>query len=153
MSVLKGLGKNITTMTNVKLKSILLRCMHGDVYSRERMFRFGMTSDNLCSRCQQIETTEHMLIGCDYVLNLWTKIGRITGIPNRNLDEILGAHEIHDKITLTIHAEVLRRLLAIERPVSDVDDLLLSIVRYLNTLERGVTKYQVAKIVEYLEQT
>ena len=152
-SVLKGLGKNITTMTNVKLKSILLRCMHGDVYSRERMFRFGMTSDNLCSRCQQIETTEHMLIGCDYVLNLWTKIGRITGIPNRNLDEILGAHEIHDKITLTIHAEVLRRLLAIERPVSDVDDLLLSIVRYLNTLERGVTKYQVAKIVEYLEQT
>ena len=47
----------------------------------------------------------------------------------------------------------LRRLLAIERPVVPVDNLLLSIVRNLNTLERGVTKYQVSKILEYLQQT
>ena len=152
-ALLKGLGKNIKSMTNVKLKSIILRCLHGDVYSKERMYRFGMSSDNLCSRCSQVETTEHMLLHCSYVTELWNKIGKFTGISNNSIDEILGNHEMHDKITLTIHAETLRRLLAIERPVVPVDNLLLSIVRNLNTLERGVTKYQVSKILEYLQQT
>ena len=117
------------------------------------MYRFGMSSDNLCSRCSQVETTEHMLLHCSYVTELWNKIGKFTGISNNSIDEILGNHEMHDKITLTIHAETLRRLLAIERPVVPVDNLLLSIVRNLNTLERGVTKYQVSKILEYLQQT
>ena len=94
-----------------------------------------------------------MLLHCSYVTELWNKIGKFTGISNNSIDEILGNHEMHDKITLTIHAETLRRLLAIERPVVPVDNLLLSIVRNLNTLERGVTKYQVSKILEYLQQT
>ena len=150
---LKKLGRNISTLTNCRLKSIILRCLHGDVYCRERMFRFGMTDDSKCTRCSKVETIEHMLHECEYVSNLWHLIGSITGIKNRNLQEILGIHPIHDKVTLTIHAETLRRLLAIERPTVPVKDLLKSVVRNLSIVEKGFSKYQVKQILDHLEQS
>ena len=150
---LKKLARTIGSLTNCKLKSIILRCLHGDVYCRERMFRFGMTDDNKCSRCSQVETIEHMLFTCKYVSELWKLIGSVTGIKNSNLQEILGLNPIHDKVTLTIHAEILRRLLAIERPVEAIKDLLKSAVRSLSIVEKGFSKYQVKKILDHLEQT
>ena len=150
---LKKLARSIASLTNCKLKSIILRCLHGDVYCRERMFRFGMTDDNKCSRCSQVETIEHMLFTCKYVSELWKLIGSVTGIKNSNLQEILGLNPIHDKVTLTIHAEILRRLLAIERPVEAIKDLLKSAVRSLSIVEKGFSKYQVKKILDHLEQT
>ena len=150
---LKKLARSIGSLTNCKLKSIILRCLHGDVYCRERMFRFGMTDDNKCSRCSQVETIEHMLFTCKYVSELWKLIGSVTGIKNSNLQEILGLNPIHDKVTLTIHAEILRRLLAIERPVEAIKDLLKSAVRSLSIVEKGFSKYQVKKILDHLEQT
>ena len=150
--LLTRLGSTISTLTNTKLKSIILRCLHGDVYSKERMFRFGMTEDNLCQRCSQIETTNHMLFECVYTKTLWSELAKLTGIIPHSINEILGIDPKHDKISLTIHSETLRRLLSIDRPTIDPKTLIKSVFTHLNTLERGVTKYQVSKLLETLNR-
>ena len=151
-NAIKALGNKISTLTNSKLKSILLRCIHGDVYCRERMHRFGMVDDNTCSRCSEIETTSHLLFECQYVRNLWNQISNLTGIAVISMDQVLGIDPKHDKVTLTIHAETLRRILAIERPMIEIDCLLKSIIKNLNILEKGVTKYQTSKMLEFLDE-
>ena len=148
---LKNLGTNISRLTNSRLKCILLRCLHGDIYCKERMFRFGMVEDNKCTRCGIEESISHMLMDCSYVKSLWDQISKITGIKITSLEEVLGLDPKHDKVTLTIHAETLRRLLAIERPVIEVRKVLVSIVKNLNILEKGVTKYQTGLMLKHIE--
>ena len=146
------LGKIIASLTNSKLKSILLRCLHGDVYSKERMLRFGMIDDNFCTRCSEIETTGHMIFECQYVHMIWEKISKLTGIKPNSVNEVLGYDLNHDKITITIHAEILRRLLAIDRPDYNPDLLIKSALSNLYILERGVTKFQILKYLEFFDQ-
>ena len=149
---LTNLGRNISKLTNSKLKSILLRCLHGDVYSRERMVRFGMVEDNRCPRCNEIETTQHMLYECTYVKSVWSEIHKLTNIKANSLNEILGLHPFHDKVTLTIHAEAMRRLLSIERPTTDPRLLVKSIISNLYILEKGVTKYQISCYLKFMDK-
>ena len=144
------LGKIINSLTNSKLKSILLRCLHGDEYSKERMLRFGMVTDNLCVRCQQIETTHHMLFDCRYTQQLWLEVAKLTGIYPESINEIMGFDPKHDKVTITIHAEIFRRLMAIDRPMHSPSELIRSAVNYLYILEKGVNKYQINKYIEHL---
>ena len=146
------LGKIINSLTNSKLKSIVLRCLHGDVYSKERMLRFGMVTDNLCVRCQQIETTHHMLFDCRYTQQLWLEVAKLTGIYPNSINEILGFDPKHDKLTMTIHAEIFRRLMAIDRPLISPSELIKSAVNYLYILEKGVNKYQINKYIEHLNK-
>ena len=115
------------------------------------MFRFGMVEDNKCMRCGIEESISHMLMDCSYVKSLWDQISKITGIKITSLEEVLGLDPKHDKVTLTIHAETLRRLLAIERPVIEVRKVLVSIVKNLNILEKGVTKYQTGLMLKHIE--
>ena len=56
---------------NVKLRHIFFRLISGDIFSKERMCRFGMINNNLCERCQQIESTRHLLWGCEESRNIW----------------------------------------------------------------------------------
>ena len=149
---LTNLGRNILKLTNSKLKLILLRCLHGDVYSRERMVRFGMVEDNRCPRCNEIETTQHMLYECTYVKSVWSEIHKLTNIKANSLNEILGLHPFHDKVTLTIHAEAMRRLLSIERPTTDPRLLVKSIISNLYILEKGVTKYQISCYLKFMDK-
>ena len=60
-SGLKQLGANIKRLTNIKLKSILLRVIHGDVYCGTRLKKFGMLDTENCPRCGQPEDINHQI--------------------------------------------------------------------------------------------
>ena len=49
---------------NVKLRHIYYRLVSRDFYTKERMFRFGMSRDNECMRCGNIETFRHLMYEC-----------------------------------------------------------------------------------------
>ena len=150
---LTRLGNTIHSLNNTRLKTILLRCLHGDVYSKERMLNFGMVDDNRCVRCNQVESTSHLLYECTYVKQLWLEVSKLTGIYPTSISKVLGVDPTHDKVTLTIHAETIRRLLSIERPIIDPKKLLKSIISNLYILERGITKYQINKYLETIKLT
>ena len=108
-----GIGSLIKNLNNVKLKSIILRAIHGDIYSASRMKKFGMTDNNLCPRCGKEETIEHMILACEYTKKIWSIISKLTNIPHNSMRVVLGINPTHDKSTLTINAEIIRQLMAI----------------------------------------
>ena len=147
------LGNLIKSMNNVRLKTILLRVIHGDIYCGTRLEKFGMTDSNLCTRCGKEETIEHMLLTCDYVKTLWTITSNITGIKFDSLGTIVGLNPRHDKTTITITSEVVRQLLAIDRPTIDPRELIKNTIKRLSIVEKGITKIQINRFLDELNIT
>ena len=139
ISVAQSLGRKIKSITNTKLKSILLRIISGDIYCGTRLKKFGMTDNDNCPRCDAKETIEHMIFECSYVQDIWKLISETIGVKLDNIGKILGLHEYHDKTTLTIIAEILRQLLAIERPVIKPYDIVSNTLKRLTIIERGIS--------------
>jgi hypothetical protein len=68
---------------NVKLRHVYYRLISGDIFSKERMCRFGMINNSTCERCHEIETTKHLLWGCGESRNIWDLFN--SWITNNNL--------------------------------------------------------------------
>ena len=145
------LGKLISKMSNTRLKTTILRVIHGDVYSGTRLKKFGLSDSDTCPRCSVAETREHQIYECDYTRKLWHLASRITSIPNDSINSMLGYSPFHDKTTLTLHAELISRLLAIDRPQGDQIVMLRSALKKLGVVERGITKYQINQMITTLE--
>ena len=149
---IKKLGNLISRLTNTKLKTIVLRSLHGDVYCGTRLKKFGMTDTDECPRCQLPETIDHQLYSCSYTKILWELASKVTSIPTSDLNQILGYDDLHDRTTLTLHAEILSRLLSIERPKQDPKTLLKSAITKLLIVEKNITKYQINQMLKILER-
>ena len=109
-------GHNVSKLTSTRHKDILLRVMHGEPYSRERLYRYNLIDSPDCPRCGELETLTHKLFFCDYVKEIWKKTFQLTNkirlaiTPNEDiLGQILGTIEPNNVI-LTIHAEILSRI-------------------------------------------
>ena len=77
----------------------------------------------------------------------------LTGIRTSNMDSLLGLDDTHDTVTITIHSEIIRKLLAIERPTCNPIELLRSTLNNLALLERGVTRYRINILQRQLDIT
>ena len=148
---LKKLGRYIAKLTNSKLQTILLRAINGDIYTKSRMLKFGMTDSDECERCGQRETISHLLLECSYVHSLWTLCSKLTSVPTNNLNTVLGYHDYHDKTTITIHCEIIRRLLAINRPTMNQFNFIKSVINRLRIVEKGVSKLVIKEMEQTLE--
>ena len=150
--ILTHLGIQIKKLTNIKLKGILLRALHGDIYSGTRLKKFGMTDTDECPRCLSPETIAHQLLECSYTKKIWDITSKITSIPITSLNDVLGHNPLHDKTTLTIHAEIIRLLLAIERPTLDQLKMVKSVTKRLGSVEKGITKFQISQSLDILNK-
>ena len=150
---LSKLGKSINSLTNTKLKSIILRAIHGDIYCGTRLKKFGMTDTEECPRCGSPETIKHLLLECPYVKHIWEICKTFTSIPLNGINPILGYHDFHDKTTLTIHCEIIRRLLAIDRPITAQPKLVKSVIDRLAIVEKGISRYTIKSIQTQLLNT
>ena len=146
------LGNLIAKMSNVKLQTIALRAIHGDIYSRTRMKKFGMVEQDACERCGNPETIEHQLMTCSYVKEIWSLTSKLTSIPTLDLNSVMGYHDYHDITTITIHSEIIRRLLAIERPNQNIHKFIKSVITRLGIVERGTKKHVLKNILTELEK-
>ena len=115
---LHALSKGIKKLNNITLKPILLRAIHGNKYSGSRLKKFGMTDSDECQRGGEKETINHQIYECNYTNLLWNLGSQLTGLKNSNIKMMLGASELHDKAMQTLHAELIRALLAIESNIS-----------------------------------
>ena len=150
--IINNLGTLISKLTNIRNKTIILRAIHGDIYCGTRLKNFGMTESDLCPRCDNPETISHQLMDCLYVRNIWEILTKITGIKITSLNQVLGHDPTHDKITLTIHAEIIRQLMSIDRPTLEPLKLVKSTIKRLAIVERGITKYQIENMLNELSK-
>ena len=107
----------LSKVKSTKHKNILLRVAHGDIYTNEKLFRFGMSPDPTCPRCQEIDTLQHKFIECDYARRIWAETFRytrtiITTNPTNEdpIEAALGAHKDSNVATVTLNAEILLRI-------------------------------------------
>ena len=113
-------GNILRKLTSTRHKNVILRVFHGEVYTKAKLNRFGLTDSNECPRCGQPEDLEHKFVTCDYVKRIWDAVFTLTrklkplNSPNiGRLEQILDTVN-PSKLVLTIHAEVLQRILSMK---------------------------------------
>ncbi len=98
------LYRKIAKLRNVANRAKILRFLHGDVYCKERLFRFGLAEDSTCGRCFGTETIQHLLIQCPYSAEVWGRLG----IMPTQVQDVL--HERLSLSELEIRAELISSL-------------------------------------------
>jgi hypothetical protein len=94
------LYRKIAKLRNIANRTKLLRLLHGDVYCKERLFRFNLADDSICGRCFGVETIQHLLIHCPYAVEVWGRLGIIpTGVSDV-LNEHLSLSELEVRAEL-----------------------------------------------------
>jgi hypothetical protein len=104
----------LSKLTSTRHKSLYLRILHGDVYTNDRLFKFGLKDNPTCDHCDGIDTLSHRLLECRRYTELIEEICGLTrtlidgDIDNLDrLQKILGAHLYTNETVLTIHCELL----------------------------------------------
>ena len=113
-------ARKLNSLTNTRLKSILLRVSHKEVYSREKLHRFGLSDSPQCPRCDEVETFHHKLYECVYARKIWEETFKITdkllNTQAANIELQLKANGMApylDSAALAIHAEIFSRIIAL----------------------------------------
>ena len=109
-------GKNLTKVPSVRHRNILLKVAHGDIYTKEKLYRFGLIPSPECPRCGEVETLIHKFAECNYAKRIWdttlelTRTLRPFSVNEDRTNLILGAVTESEPLILSIHAEVISRL-------------------------------------------
>ena len=114
-------GLKLSKLSSTRHKNLLLRVAHGEIYTKEKLNRYGLSDSPLCPRCQMVETLRHKFIECPYVDRIWKIALRYTNklttenLSLERLDKvILGFHLNSNRTILTIYAEILQRIMSLK---------------------------------------
>jgi hypothetical protein len=136
-------GLKLRKITSVKHRNLLLKLAHGDLYTNERLCRFGLRDDPNCERCGMVETLAHKLIECEYSSNIWSELEVVTETrfidPQNKIESILGMGKEATFPLITILAETLQIIChqKLELPARRIIKIVLE---RLNKREKGETK-------------
>ena len=110
-------GTNLAKITSTKHKDLILRLAHGELYSKERLHRYRLIDNPLCSRCGEIETLQHKYFECPYIKEIWKRTLSVTDKLRQSIEltetlteKALCCTREPNRITLTIHAEIINRI-------------------------------------------
>jgi hypothetical protein len=105
---------------NIKLRHVFYRLISGDIFSKERMCRFGMINNNLCERCQQTESTRHLLWDCVESRNIWELFNSWIVNNNSNSKVINEYKDIYNidncSHVCKVKMKIIQEMIQIERP-------------------------------------
>ena len=105
---------------NIKLRHVFFRLISGDIFSKERMCRFGMINNNTCERCDQTESTKHLLWDCVESRNIWNLfniwVTNSNPISNR-VNEYQDVFDVDDCAHVCkVKMKIIQGMIQIERP-------------------------------------
>ena len=108
-------GFKISKLTSTRHKATLLRVSHGDVYTKEKLNRFGLIDASTCPRCNEIEDIKHKVLECQYAKKIWVETYKLLNEPTDQITiaSILGAEINQTLVGLTVRAEILTRILSL----------------------------------------
>jgi len=97
-------GHKIKKMKSVRHRNALLRLAHGDIYTEERKFRYGLSESPHC-KCGKIDTLIHKFHECEMTKEIWNEVQLGTLEPGNELKSYIGANLDVTMETLTLIAE------------------------------------------------
>jgi exonuclease III len=107
---------------NPKIRNTYFRMIHNDFFTYSRMFKYNMTNSPKCPRCDQIETTNHLLWECFESQKIWRSYNNVLNklqLTNHNIscyDDIYRIESI-DILTL-IKIRLVNEFIQIIRPTN-----------------------------------
>ena len=109
-------GFKISKLTSVKHKATLLKVVHGDIYTKDKLQRFGLINDNTCPRCNEVEDLDHKILSCEYIKRIWQSTADQLKEPpaQDNIKSTFGALLSQSLTHLTIKCEILNRVLSLK---------------------------------------
>jgi hypothetical protein len=101
----------VKRLISTKHKNTLLRVWNGDCLSNSRLVHYGIVDSNRCPKCNEIDSTEHMLITCRHAERVWnTLMNKIPkGSGTTMMQYAIGINDT--KTNLMIKAEILKYLM------------------------------------------
>ena len=110
-------GNSLKRLSSVRHRNTILRVAHGEVYSKEKLVRFGLINNENCPRCGHREDLRHKIIDCPYVKRIWSSVLGMTGLTLNDPElenRIIGCYRGCTQAKLTLHAEILSRILSLK---------------------------------------
>ena len=107
----------LSKLTSTKHKNILLRVVHGDIYTQSKLHRFGLADNDTCPRCNHTEDLRHKFIECDYVKRIWSAVEGYLNSTNLDIDQdlkILAAYPGASLTAMTLTAEIMQMILQLK---------------------------------------
>ena len=85
-------GNRLNKLTSTRHKNTLLRALHGEIYTGEKLLKFGLRDTDKCPRCGEIENLNHKILTCAYVERIWNRtipiISKLNTSSDPNLNRI-----------------------------------------------------------------
>ena len=106
---------------NTKLRHIFFKVISGDIFSKERMCKFGMVDNNRCERCEGVESSKHLLWECSESRKIWSLFNewKVSHSPNSpSVNEYRDIYWVDDNAHVCkVKFKVIQELIQIVRPV------------------------------------
>ena len=120
---LVGWTNQVKQLTSTRHKNILLRLVHGDIFSNERLHRLNLRDTANCSNCAEAnESILHRVSDCPKAKRAWqlledtkVKLG-YSRLTDSSIESVLGLKERISKIELALHAELILKLTSSSEP-------------------------------------
>jgi hypothetical protein len=99
-------------------KNVLLRALHGDVPTNEKLYRFRLTNEPFCDRCNEVDTLTHRLEECEivkaFIMQLCRRSNALGNTNERSavsgIKALFAVYNDLDLATLTLHSEAIRMI-------------------------------------------
>jgi hypothetical protein len=137
-------NNNITkfrkNVQNAKLRNIYFRLINNDFFTRERMFKYKMISDNKCTRCGNVEDTRHLLFECEQVKNIWKLFNSLLTKIKQDCSKVEQYRDIfntmnHPVINL-VKIKIIQSLIQIIRPSNWTENNIINIIKETRNIEK-----------------
>ena len=113
----KAWSRSLKKLTSTRHKNILLRFVHGDIFSNSRLCKFRLRDTANCINCPEaLETIQHRISECPKAVEAWSKLNEIkvklglNPTADLSVDNLVGAKERLNKIELALNAELILKL-------------------------------------------
>ena len=151
--------KKAAKVKSIRLRNLMLRVLHGDIYTKLKLTDQGMIDDHSCNKCGQIETLEHLVRDCWYSARIWNRLIKvyktIDSVPQNyqvNNEFVLGLKL--NKARLTLHLEIIRLLQNKNRPTILPRMLLKQALENLRVCELSINdKLYYERLLSKIEST
>jgi hypothetical protein len=146
--------------SSTKMRALYFRLVNKDFFSYERMLKFKMSDNDKCPRCQETETTKHMLWSCKESKRIWQAFNKILSTSNMDSELILDYEDLYKvtNISAITHSKmkIIQEMIQIIRPnkwdeskvlksIQEVANIEKYIAIKNNKLQNWITKWKVIK--------
>jgi exonuclease III len=124
---------------NAKLRNIYFRAIHNDFFSNDKMMKFKMTDSNKCTRCEEIETSKHLLWECREARRTWDIFNKVIK-EHTTLNEKVQKYEdifqmYENKVLNMVKVKLLQQSIQIKRISGWTDQTVIDLIIDLKKME------------------